>query len=89
MLIKGLFKCTYIYTIIYTYTLYIYTHTHTHLLYIQIYIYIYTIHIHTYIYTCRNIYIYTNSQLLRIQKVFNKLVLATNYKYLTKAKTSN
>ena len=42
-------------------------------------------HIHTYIYACRNIYIYTNSQLLRIQKVFNKLVLATNYKYLTKA----
>ena len=42
-------------------------------------------HVETYIY----IYIYTNSQLLRIQKVFNKLVLATNYKYLTKAKTSN
>ena len=51
--------------------------------------YIHNIRIYTHKCTHVETYIYTSSQLLRIQKVFNKLVLATNYKYLTKAKTSN
>ena len=44
---------------------------------------IYT-HTHTYIYTCINIYTQTRNY-KEYQKVFNKLVLTTNYKYLAKA----